>query len=344
MTEKDSSQLNWDICGHQKSVEFLKIALANQRVAHAYLFIGPKNVGKHAVVKELVHSIFCKEKNGQVPCRECNECEQIKNNTHPDLYVVKQVQNEKTGKLKRSIAIDQIRDLKNQLQQTTLLSGYKVAVIPEAQLINKNAADALLKILEEPTKKTVIVLIADDEKKLTPTIVSRCQVLRFLPVATKEIEKCLEQKGAPSEMAKKIALISHGRPGLALTLFQHEDQMDKYQKNVDLFFKTIESDIGSRFSLVSEMIDWEKDEAINIRRIIDLFDNWQTVLRDFLLIKSENEPLLVNVGLIKAIKDHADRFSFSQIRDIFYRIRQAKDYFGQNIGSKTVLENLIINL
>ncbi len=341
-------QFNWHICGQEKIIDFLQSAILNDRVAHGYLFVGPANLGKYAVAKEFIGSILCQGQPGPMPCGECFHCRQFKNGLHPDVYIVERIIDDKTGKLKKDIAIDQIRDLKSRLQQATFLNSYKIAIIPEAQYFNKNTANALLKILEEPTNKTVIILIADDANKLPQTIISRCQVLKFLPVAAKKINDYLMGldgfSGFDGSEAKLLARLSQGKPGRAISFLQNRQLKEKYLGDINNFFKLTKADFSARFKTIEEIIDWHKDDTVNIKQINNLFDNWQSILRDILLVKSENEPLVANINFFEAINKNKELFSFNKIQAILAGINQARTYLKQNINTKSVLENLIINL
>ena len=100
----------------------------------------------------------------------------------------------------------------------------------------------------------------------------------------------------------------------------------------------------SGMKTIEEIIDWHKDETVNSKQINNLFDNWQSILRDILLVKSENEPLVANINFFEAINKNKEHFSFNKIRVILAGINQARTYLKQNINTKSVLENLIINL
>ena len=335
---------NWNICGHEKVIEFLKGSINNNRTAHAYLFVGLKHLGKYTVAKSFVSSLLCQQESGPNYCQNCYNCQQFEKNIHPDVYMVEQKMDEKTGKLKRGIVIGQVRELKNKLQQATLLDGYKVALIPEAQLINKNAANAVLKVLEEPTPNTIIILIAEDIKQLPDTIVSRCQVLKFLPVATREVQEYLQAQGVDPEQGNSLSRLAQGKPGRAITFLDNQELLNQYKGNVDSFLRVLGCDIGGRLGLVDGLVKWDKDEFLNITNINVLFNDWQVVLRDLLLISTDNEPLIVNLDYLNQLKIKHQELSVSKIKNIWQNIQRARGYFQDNVNSKLVLENLIINI
>lgn len=337
--KNDNQKLNWNICGHGNIVHFLQSAILNDGVAHAYLFVGPAHLGKQTLAREFISSLLCS--CGNEPCGQCADCTQLKNSIHPDLYNIKKEVNEKTGKLRREIVIDQIRDLKQKMQQGTLLGGYKIALIEDAHLMNKNTANSLLKLLEEPTAKTVLILIADNLTSLPQTIPSRCQTLNFLPVAIGDIESYL---GGKTIDAKVFAKQSHGCPGVAINLLGSEEDHFSLNDNICGFFQVMESGLGDKFAMVDTLVDWDKDEAINVSRLGGLLSNWQSVIRDILLIKNNNEEFVSNINHMAKLREHAVSSEFSRLKSILLRIDLAKEYLWHNINSKSSLENLIINL
>jgi len=342
MNEPEAKQVKWDICGHENIVHFLQSAILNDNLAHAYLFAGPHKLGKQTVAYKFIASVLCQAKTNARPCGICASCLQLKNNVHPDFYLTQPTINPKTEKLSRGILIDQIKSLKYKLQQSSMLHGYKVALITNAHLMNLNTANALLKVLEEPTKKTIIILLVDDVLDLPQTIASRCQILKFLPVATNSLKIYLENQGMFN--SSWLARQAHGHPGVALDLAHHKDLAKILKNNITDFFKIMESDFSDRLELVNKIVDWDKDEAINISKLTGLLHNWQLILRDIVLIKTDNEPLITNIDYLAELKKQAQVLDFLKLKIILTKMNQTSDYVWHNINSKSVLENLIINL
>jgi len=342
--ENIKSKFVWNICGHEPITNFLQAAIINNKVSHAYLFVGQSGLGKQTVAREFIKTLLCEGTVPSRPCHECQNCLQMEKNLHPDIFTVSRIIDEKTGKWKRDIVIDQIRELKARLQQGTLLNSYKAALLPEAQLINLHAYNALLKIVEEPTPKTVIILIADSLDNLPLTIISRCQVINFLPVKAEAIEQYLLWRGLSQEQSRKLSRLACGRPGLALTYWQQPQQLELQKKNLADFMNILAGDLSSRLDLLEDLIYWEKDEVENSGQINALLDNWTSLLRDLLLLKNDNEPLVANLDLIGAGQALSRQLTFASIKKMLSGINFARQAFAYNLNSKFVLENLIINL
>jgi DNA polymerase III subunit delta' len=201
-----------DISGQDAAVAVLRNALARDRLAHAYLFIGPAGVGKKQTALALAHAVQCREsnKNG---CGACIGCIQVAAGTHPDLTVV----SPEAGK--QSIAIGQVRDLQRLLYLRPVQGKKKIAILEEAHLLTPQAQSALLKMVEEPPGDALLVLLTLNSATLSRPLLSRCQQVRFAPLPTPVIEEVLiRMQGKDPATAHALALYSRGSIGRALTL------------------------------------------------------------------------------------------------------------------------------
>jgi len=199
-----SKEINfdWPIVGHDKIKGFLQTTIRNNVLSHAFIFEGPAQVGKTLTAKLFANSIVCdgfenlKEEKVTLPCHRCDACRQFSKNMHPDFYVLEREINEKTGVKKNFITVAQIRALQEKINKRAFLNSYKIVLIPEAQYLNQEASNCLLKTLEEPAARTIMILITPNRDALLPTIQSRCQVLKFLPIIKERIYEYLLAQGA----------------------------------------------------------------------------------------------------------------------------------------------------
>ncbi len=342
MNEK-KLDFSWDICGHHKQVAFLQSAITQQAVVHGYLFVGPAHVGKQTVARAFIQSLLCHGGSGKTPCGSCAACTQFERGIYSDVYTVERLTDPKTQKLKSSISIDQIRDLKSKLQQGTLLGGYKVALIPEAELLNTNASNALLKALEEPMGKTLIVLIASNFEAVLPTIASRCQVVQFAPVATRDLEACLAQK-TDASTARQWARVAAGHPGLAFNYIENPHLQDAYTHDVSWLLQSFSLPLYKRLSGVSDLFEWSTDERRNQQQLERIMSHWQYLLRDCLLFQSDNRALLVNGNLTDQMQVVTQKYSTSRLIDFINRLNESVRLFSANISSKNIIENFLIHI
>jgi DNA polymerase III subunit delta' len=200
------------IRGQEAAVAVLRNALAQDRLAHAYLFIGPAGVGKKQSALALALAVQCSGSSKE-GCGTCTGCVQVAAGTHPDLTVV----GPEAGK--QSIAIDQVRDLRRMLSLRPVQGKKKIALLEEAHLLTPQAQSALLKMVEEPPGDALLVLLTPNSATLSRPLLSRCQQVRFAPLATTVVEEILVRaRDKDADTARVLALYSRGSIGQALTL------------------------------------------------------------------------------------------------------------------------------
>jgi DNA polymerase-3 subunit delta' len=335
-----SGKFLWEVCGHEKIVSYLKSAIVNNNLHHAYIFAGQAGLGKATVADRFIKTLYCQGKGEYKPCGECSACRQIESKVHPDVYYVRRTPNEKTGKLHREILIDQVRDLKVRLSQGTLLSSWKIAIIEDADYLNLNAANSLLKVLEEPTPKTIVILLAGDLSRIIKTVISRSQVLNFLPVNREEIKNFLLSKEVGEDKAERISKLAIGKPCLAVQLAEDQDYFNGLMDDMRNFLDIFKLDLYARQKKLDALVDWNKDESLNIIRLNQLFNHWLMAWRDLILIETDNPRLIVSSSLAKTGKTA----NYQKLLKTYYQIEKARELLDRNIMSKNVLENLIINI
>ena len=197
-----------NIVGHQRPKEMLSRSLAHTTVHTGYLFTGPAGVGKHLVATEFVRAWLCLEASGTA-CGVCESCTSVGLKPHLDLI---EVIPEKT----KSILIEQVRALGEWIAQSPALGRRKAAIIDPASSLTTQAANALLKTLEEPPLERIIVLIATSPGSLPPTVRSRCQQVSFGSLSDDEVAEVLRRNSWPAQAARQAATLAEGSPGIAL--------------------------------------------------------------------------------------------------------------------------------
>jgi len=248
------------IIGHKKILDLLNKSIIRGTIAQAYLFSGPEHLGKFTVALDFAGRLA--GGNAQ---------------TNPDLIIIKPEINEKKGIVKKSdIKIEQIRDLSHKLGLMAAAGKYKVAIIDDADRLNKAAQNALLKALEEPNDKIVLILISKDNKKLLATLKSRCQRIKFGPVSREVLEENI-----PAGEKSREALIfwSLGRPGLMVSLIKNKNEID-FRENASAELKILlNNNLAEKFA-IAEALGKDTREAIQKMNL------WIVILRENLLGKS----------------------------------------------------------
>jgi DNA polymerase III gamma/tau subunit len=197
------------VIGNGAIYSYLAAAADANSLAHAYALIGPSHVGKSTLAREIAAKVL------HVASAQLR--------SHPDFITVSRLEDEKTGKRKNDITVNQARELRERLSQRSWAGGYQVAIIEEAERLNTESANALLKILEEPPEKSLIFLLAPSDADLLPTLRSRSHVLYLQRVSGHELGAALKQYPA-TEVAQVVPLAA-GLPGRALTLLENADEL-----------------------------------------------------------------------------------------------------------------------
>ncbi len=205
-----------EIVAQEAAVNILKKSIENKRSHHAYLFVGPDGVGKRTTAIAFARGLNCRS-SGSDGCDRCDSCRKIENGTHPDVELI----SPREGTL--TISIDQIRNLQRRVSYKPLEGKWKVYIIDDAASATEEAANCLLKTLEEPPPQVIFILITENIYRLLSTVRSRCQLILFKQIPRAEIEKLLRDRYqvAPEE-ARSYAWLSSGSIGRALYYLERE--------------------------------------------------------------------------------------------------------------------------
>ncbi len=321
------------VIGHAKQLDFLRKSWEENHISHAYLFVGPHGVGKRRVAAELAGWVLGKS---QAPADLAQEFQ---------ICYVEREPNEKTGKKHKDITIEQIHAARNYLSHHSFLNSHKLVIIDEAEFMSRSASNALLKTLEEPAPQSTLILLTDDEKRLLPTIVSRCQLLRFYPVATDEIAEALKKMGVKKEEAENLARLSHHRPGRALELWREAAELEFYNTEAKKFFNLLDNSLGRRFKELTKVFG-KSESADHIEKrdeLVKVLNIWQGLWRDIMLYQSEADDLADNLSFADKIKIQSKKYSARQAAASISGIEEAKKLLRQNIHPRLIFENLVLN-
>jgi len=314
----------WGIVGHEKQVKFLKKAIEKHCMAHAYLFAGPGGVGKLTVALAFAKALNCQERKDGTFCGQCQSCLTIDQRNHPDVHLIGP-ESDKSGE----ISITQIRKLRRDFTLSALSGFYKVGIIEGADILGLPAANAFLKTLEEPLGNTTYILTSASGQIL-PTISSRCQILKFPSLSILKVEEHLKTQGVAQ--AGRIARISMGRPGLALSAVKHPEILKKQENLIDDLISLLAAGVAYRFKYA---------ETISQETVKDVLSCWILFFRDILLSGYNCSDLAVFSQRAAKIKN----FSRGRIIDIIKNIKRTYEIISStNVNHRLALEVMMLNL
>lgn len=200
--------------GHDDVVEQFRCAIARGRLASSFLFVGPAGIGKRTFAIKIAQALLCRERPAAAldPCEQCQTCTQVIAGTHPDLEVVSKPPDKSFIPLELLIGDKEHRrreGLCHNIAMKPFMGGRKVAVIDDADLLNPEGANCLLKTLEEPPPRSVLILIGTSSAKQLPTIRSRCQLIRFRPLPAETVAELLISQNLVKDASDARRLAEH---------------------------------------------------------------------------------------------------------------------------------------
>jgi DNA polymerase III subunit delta' len=316
----------WQTIGHEWAIELLQHAVARQRVAHTYLFTGPANTGKTHLALELAAALNCM--GAAPPCGSCRACSQTALGTHPDVMLI-----EPDGdKLK----IDQMRAAQRELALSPYEGRWRVCIITEFQAATLEAANALLKTLEEPASRVVIILTATDASLLLPTIISRCQLLPLRAVPIHKVKQVLVERWHKTEdEAQVLARLSAGRIGWAIRAAQDRSVLAQRKHRLEELVSICEVGRAARIQAAERLS--KRDDLPEALRL------WQTWWRDVMLAGSGCEDLVVNLDYLETVRQYASRYDVPRAEAAVRSTESALLELEQNANPRLALEVLFLN-
>lgn len=312
--------------GQHQAKNLLSRSLAANRLAHAYLFRGPEGVGKQLFARGLTAALNCKQRNGLSACGICSTCKKFAAGSHPDFLLV--------SPEKGAIKIDQIRNLIKKLSFAPYEAKTRVVLIEDVHTMRQEAANSLLKTLEEPPENNLLILTADSAGSVLQTIISRCQAIPFYALTCEETTEILTGQDArlDTETAMLLARLAEGSPGRA-QLFQQREL------------------IGFWRDLVALLIDQSGDEAGDVSKILLTAEGMAALKEDlphlFSLIRLWIRDCLFDIhgqqgdtGTQNRRKDWNPEQYFAKLQ----AINQAEKELGRNCNRTLVCEVLLFRL
>ncbi|MBD3184235.1 DNA polymerase III subunit delta' [Candidatus Poribacteria bacterium] len=316
-----------DVMGHGSVVKSLKNALRSKKIANSYLFSGLEGIGKEFVALNFAKALNCNEVDDDC-CDKCISCRKINDGNHADVMIIRPAGTR--------LKIDQMRVLQRQGSYRAVEGNYKVYMITQAEKMTAEAANSILKILEEPPGLMVLILLTSIYTAILPTIRSRCHSLKFNPIPLNLLrDELVSRMNITESKAKWAALRSRGMVGKALELIKSDkdDSEDKLSKDL------LRLSDGSRKFLLN--IFKNAESLGKTENALDILISWY---RDLLLVKQNYpEELLVHSDEIESLKKIASQYSDIQMENLIRNTIKIKYLIQRNINSNLALEVMMLH-
>lgn len=317
------------VVGHEWALDLLLNGLAAGRVSHATLIVGPPNIGKTTVARFFAQALNCVG-GPPLPCGECLSCRKVASGNHPDVRIL--------DTPNQAIKIGEVRDLQRELALSPHEGRWRVAVLSDFERATLEAANALLKTLEEPPPQVALALTAAEADVLLPTIVSRCQVLVLRPLPTWLIQQSLVSLwGAQPAQAELLASLSGGRLGWAVHALADETVLTYRNEHLD---KLIALTRQGRIERLGYAADLGRDPAL-VKQVLDLWLGWW---HDVLLLVSGSRVAISNLDREAALRQLAGQVTLRQAQRMVAQLRSIIKNLDQNVNLRLALEVLLLSL
>ena len=320
------------ILGHEKPKALLREAAAKNKMGHAYLFRGPDGVGKKKVALTLAAYLNCKNPRDEDACGRCPSCRKYFSGNHPDLVVI-----EPEG---AAIKISQVRSVKHQLTFPPLEARLRAVILEDVHTMRREAANSLLKTLEEPAPGNLLILTADQTGEILPTILSRCQIIPFGPLDQKEMAReLMRQINVDEPLALTLAAAAEGSLGRAKLIWQQEliPLRQELIEKLLLHRQGTAETIATVFRLSEKTADLKE----NITDFLALLRLWY---RDLVLAAAGSTAAAVTEEQQSAIQAGLQRWELPDLYEKLHRLDTAERQLRRNCSRNLVIETLFFAL
>jgi len=324
---------SWEELSERQPVatKMLKNAVLKDRVAHAYLFEGPRGTGKRELALYYTKVLLCENVIDANPCGSCRNCKRVDSGNHPNVYIIEP---EET-----SIKKHQIQQLQEEFAKTAVESNRKIYIIDHADKMTTNAANSLLKFLEEPVSITTAFLLTEQVQQILPTIQSRCQSIHFNPLPVRFFEEHLHQKNLQPALIPLLARITNSEQ-VAVQIAQEEWFAQARALVIELYEALVTTKKDSLL-VIQQNVSKHFDSKEQVQLMLDML---VLAFKDMLYIYAEQDNNIVFRSEEALMRQALNRYSLEKITTCLEKILDAKKRLTSNANMVLVLEQMIIEL
>ena len=317
-----------DVTGHERIIEVFRRSVRAGKVSHSFIFEGPPGCGRRKTALALIQAIFCRSVDDDA-CGVCPSCRKVASGNHGDIHFVEPLPD------KRDISIDQLREIQRELSLRPYEAPRKACIMEPAERMSINAANSLLKTLEEPPGNAIIILLSENADMLLPTIRSRCQLIRFSPLSPENIRLLLVRNGMATDAADLLAPMSEGSMQRAGEL----DNETLYARREALITHLSALDIGK----ISSVFDTAEELAGNRDETLASLDLLLSFARDSVYLHAGCSDI-VNTSIRPALEKFAARCTLEGALQILGAITETRRAVQRNANNKLALDCLFMKL
>ncbi len=321
----------WSTPADQDAVGLLDRSVQQGRLAHAWLLTGPAGVGGLALAREFAKALLCDAEQGK-PCGECRHCQRITSGHHADVMVISPAG---TG----SIGIEAARDLQAAANLQPYEASGRVIIIDDADTLTREAANALLKVLEEPHPNVTLILVTANDEAILDTIRSRCQIVPLRPIPFNQVAEALRENGADAENANRLAKLSGGRLEYALSLLADAAPLDARRAALDDILAVRGEPVADRLRRAGRMAE---DFYADRQRLLARLDAWASIWRDALVVAGGTPQDITDLDDLERVREIGVslREAQSALNDTLFTMQALR----QNANARLALESYLLSL
>ncbi|MBN1937553.1 MAG: DNA polymerase III subunit delta' [Anaerolineae bacterium] len=320
----------WSVVGHEWAVELLSRSIASEQISHAYLLTGLSRIGKTTLARALAQALNCQRADSKAPpCGICRSCQLARTNKHPDIQVIEPVQNH--------IRIEVLRALQNTAALSPVEGRYRVFVISQIDAATPSAVNCLLKTLEEPPARVIMVLTADRVEAVLPTIVSRCQVINLRPLPVGQVTQDLVERGVDPSQARLLGRLSQGRIGWAFAAADSPQFLEQRDRILDKLIDLNAATYTARFDYAEQL----SKKAEQVPQILEILGSWW---HDVLMLAAGSMTPVTNIDRQAQLEQWAARVSVQAATAMLRSVNQTAWQVDHNANLRLALEVLMLDM
>ncbi len=296
------------------------------------VFDGPSRIGKRLAAVWYGAFLNCLSGPEESPCGGCASCRKMLNGSHPDLHLTR------VPEKKTVVGVSEVREAIHEIHHAPFEGNFRVWVIEEGERLTDEAQNALLKTLEEPPERAVILLVTCLAGALLPTVSSRCRLVRFQALTAREVEEALLRRETEPALAASLTRLCEGALGSALSLAQNSQSLQERSKVVELFSELPGSGLWQAVETAQKL------ESTKFGGTEALLDLGVSLYRDLLVLSAGAGSLVTHTDLMPRLEELAGRLSSGAIRKVIHEFQEADEYLRRNVSPRLLLQRLCINI